>query len=259
MAIASSTSALEPQSLAEALSKSDHRQEWIKAMEAEHSALALNKTYSLVPLPEGRRPVATRWIYRVKHRADGSIERFKARWVAKGFSQLYGIDYDETFSPVVRLENLRMLLAFGTIHSYEIHQMDVDSAFLNAELHEEIYVTQPEGFISEQHPDYVCRLHKSLYGLKQAPLLWNRTIDGHLRDNGFAPIDADPCIYLHRTRGNQIALIALYVDDCTIVAPSELLPFHQTNANQSIQAQGSRTNNFDPGYGSYSSQRQVYT
>jgi len=97
------------------------------------------------------------------------VNRYKARWIARGFTQSWGINYGETFAPVVCKDNLRTLLALALIHGLEIHQMDFDTAFLNAELEEEIYIMQPEGFIDPEHPDHFCRLHKSLYGLKQAP------------------------------------------------------------------------------------------
>lgn len=215
-----------PNSYSEAIN-SPHSNEWKKAMDDEINALIKNNTYELVPLPEGRKPISTRWIYKVKHRADGSIKRFKARWVARGFSQQFGVDYDETFSPVVRMENLRLLLGIATALDYKIHQMDVDSAFLQAELNEDIYVTQPEGYISNDQPDHVCKLIKSLYGLKQAPLLWNRTIDEHLKQNGFLPSQADSCIYIKQD-SRHLVVIALYVDDCIIICPqADLIPTKQ--------------------------------
>ncbi len=175
-----------PNTYAQAIASPDAPQ-WQNAMEEEFNSLMRNGTYTLVPLPSGRNVIRTRWLYKVKCRADGSVERYKARWVAKGFSQLYGVDYDETFAPVVRLENLRLLLALANALNLEIHQMDVDSAFLHAHLTEEIYVTQPEGFVSPEHPHHVCHLLKSLYGLKQAPYAWNKAIDAHLLSNGFVP------------------------------------------------------------------------
>jgi hypothetical protein len=190
---------------------------WKRAMEEEFQALIRNCTFDLVPLPAGRKAVSTRWVYKLKRRADGTPERYKARWVAKGYSQRYGIDYDETFAPVVRLENLRLLLAHAAAHDLEIHQMDVDSTFLQAELDQEIYITQPDGYVSPEHPDYVCKLKKSLYGLKQAPLLWNRTIDEFLHKLGFSPTAADPCIY-EREQDQRKAFISLYVDDCVVIA-----------------------------------------
>jgi len=192
---------------------------WKKAMVEEIKAIRANGTYVLVPLPHGRNPIQTRWVYKIKFLADGSIDRYKARWVAKGFTQRFGVDYDETFAPVVRLENLRFLLAMANAMNLDIHQLDVNSAFLLAELDDDevIYITQPEGFVDPKHPNWVCRLIKSLYGLKQAPRKWHTTISHHLFKNGFKPTDADECVYV-KTFGQQIVFIALYVDDLTIIA-----------------------------------------
>jgi hypothetical protein len=193
---------------------------WLEAMTEEINAITRNGTFLLVRLPPGRTTIGARWLFKVKRKANGLINRLKARWVAKGYSQLLGIDFDETFSPIIRLENLRLLLAIATNLGLEIHQMDVDNVFLNTELTEEIYVEQPKGFEDRDHPEYVCRLQKSLYGLKQAPLEWNRTIDAYLKKHDFKPTQIDPCIYV-RTQNNKTAFIAIYVDDCTIIAPDE--------------------------------------
>jgi hypothetical protein len=163
------------------------KQKWIEVMTEEYKVLLRSNTFTLVPLPEGRKPIKTKWIYKIKYNSNGSIERFKARWVARGFTQKKGIDFDETYAPVVRLENLRLLLAYATQNNLEADQVDIDSAFLQAKLTEEIYVTQPEGFISKEFPNHVCRLNKSLYGLKQAPLLWNQTLDKLFKTEGFIP------------------------------------------------------------------------
>jgi len=162
--------------------------EWKVAIEAEHRAIVDNGTYHLVPLPPGCKPIKTRWMFKIKHKAVGSVDRYKARWIAGGFTQSWGINYDETFSPVVRKDNLHTLLALALIHGIEIHQLDFDTAFLNAELEEEIYITQPEGFIDPEHPDHVCRLCKSLYGLKQAPREWYKLIDNHLNMCPLCPL-----------------------------------------------------------------------
>jgi hypothetical protein len=205
-----------PNSYKEALTSPDAAK-WKQAMIDEYNSLRSNGTFSLVPCLRGRKPIATRWLYKVKHRADGSIERYKARWVAKGFTQRHGIDYFNTFAPVCRTEGLRMLIALAVAEDFEIHAIDIDTAFLHARLEDDTLVTQPEGFVDPDHPDWVCRLHKSLYGLKQAPLEWFKTIDAHLRANGFEPSDADPCIYVRHYKGLR-SYIALYVDDCTIIA-----------------------------------------
>ncbi|ELR14134.1 Retrovirusrelated Pol polyprotein from transposon TNT 1-94, putative [Acanthamoeba castellanii str. Neff] len=170
-------------------------------MQEEFKALMHNGTYVLVPLPQGRKPISTQWLYKVKLHTNSLIDCYKARWVAKGFTQRFSINYNSTFSPVIWIENLWLLLAFVNACNLEIHQVDVDMAFLHAKLTEEIYISQPEGF--------------SLYGLKQAPLEWNCTIDAHLCKSHFEPTDLDPCIYIRQ--GHHLAIVALYVNDCTII------------------------------------------
>ncbi len=121
-------------------------------MEEEFNSLTHNDTFKLILLPAGCKPIQTCWLYKIKHKADGSINHFKACWVAKGYLQCYGIDYDETFTPVMRMENLHLLLAIATALDSKIHQMDMDTTFLQAQLEEEVYTTQPEGFMSTKHP-----------------------------------------------------------------------------------------------------------
>jgi hypothetical protein len=123
---------------------------WQKAMQEEFKALMCNRTYVLVLLPQGRKPISTQWLYKVKLHTDSLIDRYKARWVAKGFTQHFSINYDSTFSPVVWIENLWLLLAFVNARNLEIHQVDVNTVFLHAKLTKEIYISQPEGFINKQ-------------------------------------------------------------------------------------------------------------
>jgi hypothetical protein len=160
-----------PKSYHEALT-SEQAEEWLKAMAEEFNALLKNSMFVLVKLPAGRKVIGAHWLYKVKCRADGSINQLKARWVVKGYSQCYGINFDETFT-VIWLENLCLLLAIAAVLNLEVHQMDVDNAFLNTRLSKEIYLKQPEGFVDSNHPNYVCCLLKSLYSLKQALLEWN--------------------------------------------------------------------------------------
>jgi Reverse transcriptase (RNA-dependent DNA polymerase) len=157
----------EPASYREAV-KSTHKDEWDDAMQEEMRSLSENHTWDLVDLPKDRKAVKCKWVYRIKFGADGKPNRFKARLVAKGFTQILGLDYDETFSPITRLDSIRILLALATLEDWEIHQIDVKTAFLNDDLDEEIYMQQPEGFIAAGQSGKVCRLHKALYGLKQA-------------------------------------------------------------------------------------------
>jgi transposase InsO family protein len=157
---------------------------WRDAMEEEMTALRQNQTWELVPKPNGVKPISCKWVYKVKTKADGSIERYKARLVARGFSQQYGLDYDETFSPVAKMTTVRVLLALAASKGWKIWQMDVKNAFLHGELDREIYMNQPQGFVSKSHPEYVCKLKKALYGLKQAPRAWYGKIAEFLIQSG---------------------------------------------------------------------------
>lgn len=174
-----STELTTPETYDEVVTSLDVKQ-WLEAMHLEHQALVANHTYTLVPLPAGHTAVGTCWLFKIKSCVDGTVECYKACWVTKGYSQHHRIDYDETITLVIHLENLHMLLAYATMWDLEVDQMDVDSAFLQADLSETVYVKQPEGFVSQTHPEFVCRLNKSLYRLKQALLIWNHTLNRHL-------------------------------------------------------------------------------
>ena len=169
---------------------------WMAAMHDKMALMHSNNVFVLAPRLPRCKPVRAQWLYKIKYKADGSIDHYKARWVAKGYSQRYSIDYDDTYAPVVRIEHLQLLLMYAATLGLDVHQLNVVTAFLQADLCELIYADQPEGFESIEHPTHVCRLIKSLYGLKQALLTWNLAIDSHLHDSGFIPMDADPCIYV---------------------------------------------------------------
>jgi len=145
---------------------------WRTAMEEEYAALLSSNTWDLVPRPSGANVVTGKWIFRQKFNADGSFDRYKARWVLRGFTQRPGVDYDETFSPVVKPATVRTVLSLALSQQWPIHQLDVKNAFLHGTLSETVYCCQPTGFIDIALPDHVCRLNKSLYGLKQAPRPW---------------------------------------------------------------------------------------
>ncbi len=204
----------EPKTFREALN-GEHSKEWKKAADAEYASLMENGTWELVKLPDGRKPLSCRWVFRVKYLHDGKVDRFKGRVVAKGFSQKYGIDYDETFSPVVRFSSIRALLAFAVQNGMIIHQMDVVTAFLNGVLEEEIYMQQPEGYEVPGKEDHVCQLKKSIYGLKQSPRCWNKAFKEYLVSVGFRQSDADPCVFIHL--GDNFAIVAAYVDDLILL------------------------------------------
>ena len=155
--------------------------------------------------------MSCRWVDKTKFGPDGKVDRHKARLVAKGFSQVEGIDYTETFSPVAKMNSIRLVLNLATSFKWEVHQMDVKSAFLHGDLHEEIYMEQPPGFI-QKDSSLVCRLRKSLYGLKQAPRAWYAKMDRFLLDNGFSRCHSDNIVYTKKV-GKSFTILVLYVDD----------------------------------------------
>lgn len=142
---------------------------WFQAMKEEYDALILNNTWSLVPRPSGANIVSGKWVFRHKFHSDGSLARYMARWVCRGDSQQPSIDFDETFSPVVKPSTIRAVLSLAISAAWPIHQLDVKNAFLHGSLNETVYCRQPLGFSQPSFPDHVCLLQKSLYGLKQAP------------------------------------------------------------------------------------------
>ena len=185
----------EPKTVSEAWNGKNSDQ-WKQAMDSEYDSLVKNQTWELVPLPEGKKAIGTRWVYKLKRNADGSLDRFKARLVAKGYAQSKGVDYNEVFSPVARYSAIRSLLALANANDLEVHQMDVKTAFLNGSIDSEIYMTQPEGYVDVERPNHVCKLRKSIYGLKQSARCWYSTLDQYLISSGYRKSNADGCIYI---------------------------------------------------------------
>jgi transposase InsO family protein len=209
----------EPSSFNEAISGSE-ADEWIGAMGEEIESLHKNQTWALAPLPKGKKLVGCKWVFKKKEGNPGvEPPRFKARLVAKGFTQREGIDYNEVFSPVVKHSSIRALLALVTLLNYELEQLDVKTAFLHGELEEEIYMSQPEGFVVPGKEDQVCLLKKSLYGLKQSPRQWYKRFDAFMVHNGFTRSAYDSCVY-HGKLGEDSVYLLLYVDDMLIAAKS---------------------------------------
>ncbi|MGH7240582.1 MAG: reverse transcriptase domain-containing protein, partial [Candidatus Saccharimonadales bacterium] len=208
----------EPTTYAEAMARPDAKQ-WEQAAQEEYRSIQSAGTWTLVPLPPGRKAIGSKWVFKIKHNAAGSVERKKARLCAKGYSQKPGVDYHETFAPVARFSSIRVLLALAAVFDWEIHQMDVQTAFLNGDLTEDIYMTQPEGFVVKGKETLVCKLSKSLYGLKQASRAWNQKMDQCLLGMKFSSFYADPCVYVFR-HGNVIMLVAMYVDDLLLLSNS---------------------------------------
>jgi hypothetical protein len=197
--------------------------EWLLAGQAEYQSLVDNKTWELVDPPrDGHNILRTRWVFTKKLKADGSIDRFKARLVVQGFRQRPGVDYNEIFSPVVRMEVLRTLFGIAARLNYEIHQMDVKTAFLNGGIDAVVYIHQPEGFVDRLNPKAACLLRKSLYGLKQSPRIWYSTFVEFMTSLGFVRTRKDRCVFVKRY-GNMLVYISLYVDDLLIFAPNTLI------------------------------------
>ncbi|POM71957.1 LOW QUALITY PROTEIN: Integrase catalytic core protein [Phytophthora palmivora] len=197
-----------------------HASDWHAAALSGYGSLMENQTWTLVPRPHNRKVLQCQWVFVRKRGATGRVVRFKAHLVVKGFQQNYGIDYTEIFSPVVRKEILRLLLTLAAILDYEIGQMDVKTAFLNGSLDVAIFMEQPEGFASKDHPDLVCSLGKSPYGLKQAPRVWYHTFAKYLERLGFTRLVKDRCVF-YKVIFNAPCYISVYVDDMLIISPSK--------------------------------------
>ena len=165
-------------------------------MEEEITQIEKNDTWELVPRPNDKNVIGTKWVFRNKLNEEGKVTRNKARLVCKGYAQIEGVDFEETFSPVAQMESIRMILAYASSKNIKVYQMDVKSAFLNDDLLEEVYVEQLEGFLLSDNKDNVCRLKKALYGLIQAPIAWYSRLDKYLQQQGFKRGNVDSTLYI---------------------------------------------------------------
>ena len=182
-------------------------------MKNEIDSLMLNGTWVLTNLPPGEKPIKCKWVFKTKRDEYGNPVKFKARLVSKGFSQREGIDFNETFAPVVRYDSIRYLLALAVKYEMHIHQMDAVSAYLNGTLKETVYMEQPELF--DDGSKKVCKLQKSIYGLKQSGRVWNETINNELLKMGLVRGEVDQCVY-HKVGDGDMVYVAIYVDDVLI-------------------------------------------
>ncbi|CAJ2642124.1 unnamed protein product [Trifolium pratense] len=217
----------EPEHYQEAIANVD-KEKWLKAMQEEMNSLHENHTFELVKLPKGKRALKNKWVYKIKSESDKSQPRYKARLVVKGFNQRKGIDFEEIFSPVVKMTSIRVVLGLAVSLNLEVEQLDVKTAFLHGDLEEELYMEQPEGFEVKGKEELVCRLKKSLYGLKQAPRQWYKKFDSFMEKHGYDKTTADHCVFVKKFSDGDFIILLLYVDDMLIVG-------HDTKKIQSLK------------------------
>lgn len=199
---------------------------WYDAMKNEYKALLGNGTWYLAPKCENQRIVSNKRVYRIKHNTDGRVAKYKARLVAKGFQQIEGVNYFETVSLVVKPATVRVVIKLTVMYNWTIRQVDVNKAFLSGDLSEEVFMQQPEGFVDQHRPDFVCKLRKALYGLKQALRAWFEKLRNCLLQWEFKNSKSDPFFFLRKTKTSLIRVL-IYVDDILITGPdsSELENF----------------------------------
>jgi hypothetical protein len=178
--------------------------------------------------------VTSRWLYKVKHAGNGSVEKYKVRFVACGFSQKEGVDYEETFAPIARYSSIQVVLSIAFEMGWSNHRMDVKTAFLNRVIKEEVYMEQPQGFEVHDIETHVCKLKKSLYGLKQAPRAWYSKIDNYLQGIGFTKSEADPNLYFLLV-GSKVLILVLYVDDLIMTGAERLIAGCKSNLASKLE------------------------
>lgn len=193
--------------------------EWIDACKDEIQSIEKNDVWTLVDLPCGAKPIGLRWIFKIKRNSDGTINKYKARLVAKGYVQQQGIDFDEAFAPVARLETIRLLVSIAATNGWEVHHLDVKTAFLHGELKETVYVSQPEGFEVKGNEKKVYKLSKALYGLRQAPRAWNNKLNTILLELGFEKCSKEHSVH-RKIVGKDLLVVAVYVDDLFVCGAS---------------------------------------
>jgi hypothetical protein len=209
-------SSIEPYMIEDALRDPD----WVMAMQEVLNNFTMNEVWHLVSRPN-QNLVDTKWVFRNNQDEHGVVTRNKARIVAKGYSQVEGLDFDEIYTPVARLESIRILLAYATYHGFKLYQMDVKSAFLNGPIKEEVYVEQPHVFEDSEYSTHVCKLSMALYGLKQVPRAWYECLRDFLLTNGFKVGKADPTLFT-KTIDKDLFISQIYVDDIIFGSTNKL-------------------------------------
>jgi hypothetical protein len=195
---------------------------WKNAMVEEYVSILKNNVWEMVPRPQGKSVVTSKWLYKIEHATDGSVEKFKARFVARGFSQKEGIDYDDIFALVAKYTSIRIIISLASVFYWKLHHMDVKIAFLNGEVEQEVYIEQPKGFVIHEKESHVYKLNKALYGLKQALRAWYGRIDSFLQSLGFSKSIADPNLYINIVKNHHVILV-LYVDDLFLTEEEHLI------------------------------------
>jgi hypothetical protein len=195
-------------------------EEWRAAMMEQLGSIKENKTWSFVDLPRGQKVIGLKWVFKLKHDEHGNVMKHKARLVVKGYVQRQGIDFDEVFASVGKMESVRVMIILAAHLSWSVHHMDMKSAFLNGDLGEEVYVSQPPGFIVKGQEQKVYKLHKALYGLRQAPRAWNCKLDTVLHELGFSKCKTEYGLYI-RVKNKMRLVVGGYVDDLIIIGESD--------------------------------------
>ena len=208
-----------PTNYAEAV-KGEDAEKWKHAMDEEMNSLKSNNTFTVTELPKEKTVVGEKWVYTVKGNPENPV--YKARFVAKGYSQIAGVDFSETFSPTARMESIRMLVQVAIQKDWSLHQMDVKGAYLHAPIECDVYVQQPQGYKQSAITNLVWKLNKSLYGLKQSGRNWHNLLHQYLQEMNFVQSSADPCVFVQQIRNNTVVLL-IWVDDIIIASSSNEL------------------------------------
>jgi hypothetical protein len=202
--------------------EASQKKQWREAMIEEHQSIMKNDVWEILPRPKEKSVVTSKWVYKIKHAAYRSVEKYKTRFIARGFSQKEGENYDETFALVSRYTYIRSIMSLVASMGWSLHRMDVKTTFLNGAIEEKVYIEQPQGFEVHSRYTHVCRLKKALYGLKQDPRAWYAKIDSYLIRLGFSKSHADPNLY-YKVMNNAPIILLLYVDDLLLIGEESLI------------------------------------
>ncbi|RDX67605.1 hypothetical protein CR513_53499, partial [Mucuna pruriens] len=204
------------------LSEALKDENWVQVMKEEMEVLEKNLTWEIVDRPKDKRPVGCRWIYTMKCKSDGTLERYKVRLVAKGYTQTYGIDYEETFVPIAKMNTVRVIISLAAHFTWNLQQFDVKNAFLHGDLEKEVYMEIPLGFYSHNEKNKVCKLKKALYGLKQSPRAWFGRFSQVMISLGYRQSQGDHTLFIKHSPNGKLTLLLVYVDDMIVIGDDEI-------------------------------------